>query len=168
MSTDEIHDNFTLNLENRKVEYEYTSVKFVSSLNQEQLKECIEKQYPNAIFVVNNEEIKITKNNTVLSVKQEVQNSFLFRKRYIYVMETECINLKTSSDDYICIPFPKEYLDIEGMYDNIMNISCDIEQLKTFYKDFTNVNISENEVTIEQDVSVKLTIENGKVYISFY
>ena len=165
MSSNEVHEDFVLNIENKKISYEQSSAKFASPIDMKQLQNIIRKQYPNAKIRVSNHCIYITKDNSVVSIKQEQSKNFIFAKRYDYEMESQFINLKDKDGEYICIPFPKEYLDIEGQYENIMKISCKNEEITEFYRDFSNVTIKNNEIFIDQEVPINIEVADGTISI---
>lgn len=166
MSTDEVHEDFTLKIQNKIERYEFTWTSFVTPLDQKQLRECIERQHKKARIVSFRDEMRITLNNSVITVRETEVSHFLFRTRYHYEMQTECINLdKKSSDGYVCIPFPKDCLDLEGGYEECMDILCDMNELQEFYQYFTNVTFGDDEIVIHQDVLIRIRIEDGKVFI---
>ena len=61
--------------------------------------------------------------------------------------------------------FPTDYLETEGSYKKIMNISCDMEKLEKFYEHFTNVDIGGNSILLkmESGQTIKITLEGQKV-----
>lgn len=167
MSTDDVQQDFILNMKNRRIRYEYTSVEFDSPLDREELKSCIRKQFPDGKITEEGNLIQVVQDNTMIYMEQKRESSFLFWDRYRYEMHVECITLQLSSEEYICIPFPKEYLKVEGMYESSMKISCNMKQLREFYRYFTNVIFREKEMILQkEDHVVKIRIENGTVYFN--
>lgn len=167
MSTDEVHEDFTLKIQNKIKRYEFTWTSLVTPLDQTQLRECIERQHENARIAPFQDEMRITLNNSVITIRETEISHFLFRTRYHYEMQTECINLdKKTSDGHVCIPFPKDCLDLEGGYEERMDILCDMKELQEFYQYFTNVSIRDDEIVIHQDALIKIRIEGGKVFIT--
>lgn len=165
MSTDEYQSNFTLEIENRKLNKDLLYTEFITSLSLNELMQFVKDTYPNDKVVVYDNGFKITKDNKVISIKQHDVEKFLWKKRNVYVMRTECISLEVSTDNFISIPFPKEYIGQEGAYQTTMNITCGIEELKEFYADFTNVRIEGNSIIIEQDKKIIMTIRDNKIII---
>lgn len=166
MSADEIHENFKLNIKSKILNYEKFYLEFASKLDMAEIKEQIQKQYKDAVVVEEDNRIRVTVKNAVIAITLEEEKNFLFPKRNIYVMKSECISLRKGEEDYINIPFPKEYLNVEGAYENVMNISCTWEQLAEFYHDFSNVRIHDDEIVITQDSVIRVKLLDGKVYIT--
>ena len=156
-----------IDIENKVTNYEYVYVDFVSPLEPKQILSCIEKQHSDAAITSIEDGVFITKNNYMIFLKQEEVKSFLWQKRYVYQLESQFVTLEKTPDNFVCIPFPEDYLEIEGAYEPEMNISCDLETLKNFYQHFTNVDILENEIIIKKDEIIKIRVKNGKVIITF-
>ena len=58
-----------------------------------------------------------------------------------YNMKAEFLNLTFSQESIVSISFLTEYLEMEGSYEKVINIYCDMEKLKKFYEHFTNVDM---------------------------
>ena len=167
MSTDENCNDFTLDIKCKVLSYERIYAEFATPLNISEVEDEIQRQYENATIVfVNDKQINVTEDNAVVSIKLEEESEGLFGQKNVYFIETECISLSQNEQEFVSIPFPKEYLNIEGMYDNEMEILCDREDIIKFYDDFSNVQIEGDEIIINQEPVIKIKIINDKVYIT--
>lgn len=156
---------FVLPIKNHKLKYEYTYINFSTDMDIDIIAKEIEKNNLADNMELFNKKIKITQNNHVITIKKQKSSNFLWKKRYEYNMRAEIINLAFSKNFSVSVPFPKEYLKIEGVYETVMNISCDMETLKKFYQHFTNVDMNEEYILMKMDSGqmIKITLEGGKV-----
>ena len=156
---------FVLPIKNHKLKYEYTYTSFSTEMELEKIADEIKKTNPADNVELSTEGIKIIQNNHVVTIRQQKESKFLWKRRYEYNMMAEFLNLTFSQNCTISIPFPTDYLEIEGSYKKVMNISCDMEKLKKFYEHFTNVDMGGNSILLkmESGQTIKITLEGQKV-----
>lgn len=157
---------FVLPVKNHKEKYEYTYISFSTEIDLQEMVDEIRKNnlVDNVDFYSEEKEVKLTRNNQVITIKMKNSSNFLWKKNYDYIMEAEFVNL-TFSKDRVSIPFPTEYLEIEGAYENVMNVSCDMQMLKRFYEYFTNVSMDEDSIILKlnNEKTIKITLQERKV-----
>lgn len=156
---------FVLPIKNHKIKYEYTYTDFSTDMDIDIIAKEIEKNNLGDNMELFEKEIKITHNNHVITIKKQKSSSFLWKKRYEYNMEADFLNLTFSQNSSVSIPFPTGYLMVEGAYETVMDISCDMEALKKFYQHFTNVEMNEEYILMKMDSGqvIKITLEGKKV-----
>lgn len=156
---------FVLPIKNHKIKYEYTYTDFSTDMDIDIIAKEIEKNNLADNMELLEKEIKITQNNHVITIRKQKSSSFLWKKRYEYNMEAEFLNLTFSQNSRVSIPFPTGYLMVEGAYETVMDISCDMETLKKFYEHFTNVEMNEEYILMKMDSGqvIKITLEGKKV-----
>lgn len=165
-SSEDDFETFSLNIDCKKLSYEHTYGRFATKLALIELKKEIEKEYGDKIVISSDDtQIVVTIDNHVVTLKLEDSEDFLIYNKYIYCVSAECISLEKDEDYFVDIPFPKEYLDVKGAYENEMSITCDFKTLSEFYKNFTNVTIGDDEIVINQGSPVYIKVNDGKVFI---
>lgn len=158
---------FILKEKNRRMGYEYWYTKFSTNSSLDELEVLVKETYPDDIVEMNNNEIKILHNNIIVRLEKVKEDKFLWQSRNIYTLETEFISVDIVEGEFVYIPFSKRYLDIEGVYSTRMKIKCSIDELKEYYKGFTNVEFEDESIILELDKPVKLTIEDDELVISY-
>lgn len=159
-------EKFILDIHNRKLNSGFVSSRFLTGLTLKEIYQQIIKEYPQDIITYEGENLKIIHENQVILLKKVKSDSFLWKKRNTYDLNLEYILVETSSNKYIDIPFPEEYLIDKKDYSDVINIDCDIEELKKFYTGFTNVVINDDSIILNMEQTFVLRIENGKLYIN--
>lgn len=147
---------------------ERTNVSFTTKHNIDEIVELLRKQYDDKLVEkMDDKKIYLSTNNNVISIDLIDTEQFLWSKRNVYCARIESFALSGNNDDSsIYIPFPKEYLKIEGGYSGEMDISCDKETIVGFYKHFTNVTVEDNVITIYQQPKVEIYVEEGKIKVN--
>lgn len=158
---------FILKEKNRRLGYEYWYTKFSTNSSLDELEVLVKETYPDDIVEMNNNEIRILHNNIIVRLEKVKEDKFLWQSRNIYTLETEFISVDIVEGEFVYIPFSKRYLDIEGVYSTRMKIKCSIDELKEYYKGFTNVEFEDESIILELDKPVKLTIEDDELVISY-
>lgn len=166
-SSEDNSDEFALKVDSRKRRYEYLYTEFSTSSTLKDLTELIRKTYPEDKVSVGDNTVTIVHNNHVISLKEEGKERFLWQSRNVFLLKSRCFNLRFSDNDSVSIPFPTEYLDVEGAYSKKMKLKCDIAELIKFYEGFTNVEFGDNTIILKQDKPILMTVENGEVSFEF-
>lgn len=157
---------FVLPIKNRTIDYEYTSAEIVTNVNMGELADVITETYPNSKITQDEDYIKVTFNNQVIIVQMQDNKQFIWDERYVYSMTLQSLGLEIEPERFIDIPFPKEYLVVDGMYQKEMELECGMDELNAFYEDFDNVSIVGNIIIIRQKGTIQLIIQDNKVIIS--
>lgn len=165
LSTDEVHETFSIDVKNHSITKESTSTRFVSGVSFDEIRKRVQKKYPDASIEVDEKQMNVTKDNKVVTIKQNKCKKFLWANRYDYTMQSECITVQLDNNQYVCVPFPKEYIDQEGAYETEMKVSCDLNQLKNFYKHFNNVKEQGNAFVLNQNGGVIVSVEGDRLVI---
>lgn len=166
-TTSDNSEEFVLKTNNHKLKYEFVYTQFSTSSTLEDLVELIKKTYPNDKLSISKRKVRVIHNNNVLLLKEIENKTFLWQNRNIFTLNSECINVEISKNEFVCIPFPNEYLETDSGYSNVMSIKCDMAELKKFYTGFSNVEFGIDSIVINLDKPVKLTIHNGKISFTF-
>lgn len=146
-------------------------VQFACKYDKEQMKEIISKQFDNVIYNTENEKLFFSDTNVMLSLSYVKKEHKFFYDRYIYRAWDESENI-TGNGDYtedLIIPFPDSMLDRNfALKDNICQLQCDFEMLKTYYESIDIAEIFEDEIVIsleKQKISIKPLDENKVEFI---
>lgn len=167
LSSTEGSESFILHEKNHKIRYEYTYSQFSSTSTLDEIKESIIDTYPLDVVSIDNKEVKIIHNNQVIKLKEIKSEQFLWQKRHVYTLASQYIPIEIQKNKIVYLPFPKEYLDTDSGYHVSMNIKCDIEELKKYYEDFTNVEFINDTIVLTLEEPIILSIENGKIIIQY-
>ena len=166
-SDDEIAvEDFVLQIDNKLLSKGSLNKEFVTSHSIDYLYEIVKNEYIEASIVLEDDTIKVVKDNEAYFIKYKESKNYLWIKRYVYDMEMQAFGLEHSGSE-ILLPFPKEYLDVRGAYSEEMSVDCEIEQLADFYKDFTNVTIDDNVILLDMEQDVKIEYFDGKIKVEF-
>ena len=158
-------EKFKLDVDCKITKYEDVYAQFTTDCSLEEITDVVTKQYgDNAVIDKKNDnKVYVTYDNSVISIELDKEKKVLGMERNKYIIRSECISLEVADDEFVNIPFPKEYLNVEGAFKSEMEISCDSEVILDFYKNFTNVTVNDNVVEINQNPVVTVTISDGKV-----
>lgn len=151
---------FSLNIKHTRVFATGASYKFQTTETMDDLLSTIKAQY--SIASVQDNKIKIYKDNHYYFVKLVESNS----KNNIYELEADFIIISDSKNNkFYHIPFPIHVVDNEQIEGTEFPVHCDFDYLKNYYKDFTNVNIEDNKITIEGRSKFTLIYNEGHVVL---
>lgn len=159
--------DISIAVENHSIGYEYYYAQFSTDLSTDELVQALKKQYPNASYNTQTEQIEFTFDNQIFTVDKHESNSFLWCTRNKYWFENNIVAIEKDSVEYI-IPFPKGLLDDSvEVISREMKISADFEAVSQHYRDFTNANISGNTITLSYEgYTVDISIVDDIVSLS--
>lgn len=159
--------DYSINIDNHLLQYEYTFAQFSSDLDFNEVNDVIKSQCNNEFFDKKLNQIVFTDSDTIYTIKQYDHSKFLLSNRYKYCFSSNIVGIVWNSNN-IDVPFPNEAIDesVEG-YSNEMKIKCDYDDLKEYYKTFSNVEFTDNAIILSYDsYKISLVVENGMVNIS--
>nr|MDE6760261.1 hypothetical protein [Lachnospiraceae bacterium] len=157
--TDGYDKDFSINVKNHLIQYEYTYAQFSSDLSFNEIQDILNSQYKIAFFDEEFNQFVFIDNNLIFTIEYYGHSNFLWSDRYEYMFSSNTVGIEENSER-IEVPFPRHVVDnSEVFYGSEMNLNCDYEKVKSYYTSFTNAEFGEN--------TIILTYDNYKVELIF-
>lgn len=157
--TDGYDNDFSINVKNHLIQYEYTYAQFSSNLSFNEIQDILNSQYKIAFLDEEFNQFVFIDNNLIFTIEYYGHSNFLWSDRYEYMFSSNTVGIEENSER-IEVPFPRHVVDnSETFYGSKMNLNCDYEKVKSYYTSFTNAEFGEN--------SIILTYDNYKVELIF-
>ncbi len=151
--------DFSINVKNHLIQYEYTYAHFSSDLSFNEIQDTLNSQYKITFFDEEFNRFVFIDNNLIFTIEYYGHSNFLWSDRYEYMFSSNTVGIEENAER-IEVPFPRHVVDnSELFYGSEMNLNCDYEKVKSYYASFTNVEFGENIII--------LTYDNYKVELMF-
>lgn len=157
---------FSIQINHHKIQYEYQFMQFSSDFSQDELMKKIKAQFPTAFFDEYLKQIVIISDDNIYTIKNYENSSFLWSKRYKYILSCNAVSINSLETEDIQVPFPIEALDESvDVYSDKMKVDCSFDVLKKYYEYFSNVKIASNTIEIQSNKKKYIiTYNNQMVY----
>lgn len=179
--TQQEHEKFRIQIKNHEIKYLYHSLWFSCKYSIKDLLEVIQEQYENTYFDEELNQIVIVYENELFTIcrmedifDDTVEQDFSWLKKYEYILSSNIVSfsedLSMMESDYVDIPFPYKALESGlGAVQENEKMTCDFEHLKTYYEDFTNVEIGENTIEIMlEKYKCTITVEGTNAHFDIH
>lgn len=179
--TQQEHEKFSIQIKNHEIKYLYHSLWFSCKYSIKDLLEVVQEQYENTYFDEELNQIVIVYENELFTIcrmedifDDTVEQDFSWLKKYEYILSSNIVSfsedLSMMESDYIDIPFPGGVLNGSCCQEERnVPINCDFEHLKTYYEDFTNVEIGENTIEIMlEKYKCTITVEGTNAHFDIH
>lgn len=159
-------EEFSINVENHLLQYEYTHAQFSSQLNFNEIQNLIKSQYDNAFLDKELNQFVFIDGNMIYTIELYEHSKFLWSDRYRYLFSANTVGFEWQSD-HIGVPFPYKAIDESvEVFDTEMKLKCDYEKVKSYYTSFTNAEFGENTIKLTYDrYKVDLILKDNLVKI---
>ena len=166
-------EKFSINIDNHNIDFEYYFSRFACKYSEEELYQKISEQYENTYYDKELQQIIIINDNQIYTISQYEKKNFAGRKEYRYTFMHNSVrfNIESlNSEEYVDIPFPYKALESGlGAVQENEKMTCDFEHLKTYYEDFTNVEIGENTIEIMlEKYKCTITVEGTNAHFDIH
>ncbi len=161
---DKDNTEFSITVPNHKDRYEHLYSYFTIAENFEELANRIKNEYENVI--VNDDYIQIISNNNSFVIAKIEESKFLWKTRYEYSLTCDYIELPDlkKENTKVRLVFPRSYIPEGTWIHNNMPINCDINTLKQYYQNMSNVILEKDSILVD---GIRITITNNQVNFSY-
>ena len=146
--TNKNNKEFTINIKNHLLQYEYTYAQFSSDVSFDILQKEVKSHYNNAYYDDTLDQYVFIEDNVIYTIKYYEHSKFLWMDRYKYLFSANTIEIENDSNIYK-ISFPREAIAEEEIFSTQMELKCGYEEIKPYYSAFTNAKFIDNKIILD-------------------